>query len=67
VTPSAACRALADVGIQTWSGDYYATAVMDELGLAGEGGALRIGFVHYTSVGEVDAVLEALEDLSRSS
>lgn len=56
-------RRLADRGIYTWSGHYYATAVMEQLGLGDRGGAVRIGFVHYTSVPEVDRVLEALSDI----
>lgn len=57
-------RRLGRRGIYTWSGHYYATTVMDRLGLSDRGGAVRIGFVHYTAVDEVDRVLEALSDIS---
>jgi selenocysteine lyase/cysteine desulfurase len=37
---------------------------MARLGLLESGGAVRIGFCHYHTVGEVDRVLEALDDLA---
>jgi cysteine desulfurase family protein (TIGR01976 family) len=57
-------RLLADRGIFTWDGHYYAIEVFDRLGLLAGGGAVRIGFCHYHSLNEVDRVLEALEDLA---
>jgi cysteine desulfurase family protein (TIGR01976 family) len=56
--------ALADRGIFTWDGHYYAIEVFDRLGLLDTGGAVRIGFCHYHTPAEVDRVLEALDDLS---
>jgi selenocysteine lyase/cysteine desulfurase len=47
-----------------WSGDYYAVEVMRRLGVADEGGLVRIGFVHYNTVSEVDRVLNALAELA---
>jgi cysteine desulfurase family protein (TIGR01976 family) len=55
--------ALADRGIFTWDGHYYAIEVFDRLGLLDTGGAVRIGFCHYHTPAEVDRVLEALDDL----
>jgi cysteine desulfurase family protein (TIGR01976 family) len=57
-------RALADRGIFTWDGHYYAIEVFDRLGLLASGGAVRIGFCHYHTLDEVDRVLEALADLA---
>jgi cysteine desulfurase family protein (TIGR01976 family) len=57
-------RVLGDQGIYVWSGNYYAVGVMDHLGLSAAGGAVRIGFVHYTTEGEVDRVLEAIDRMS---
>jgi len=37
--------------------------VMEHLGVAAGGGLLRIGFVHYNTVEEVDRVLGALAGL----
>ncbi len=58
--PGAVASRLADRGIYVWSGHYYAVNVMDRLGLADSGGLVRIGFVHYNTIEEVDRVLEAL-------
>jgi len=63
MAPDEASRRLGDQGIHTWSGDYYAVGVMERLGVASQGGLLRIGFVHYNTVEEVDRVLEALANL----
>jgi cysteine desulfurase family protein (TIGR01976 family) len=63
--PLETSAALADRGIFTWDGHYYAIEVFDRLGLLDSGGAVRIGFCHYHTVDEVDRVLEALDDLSR--
>ena len=49
-----------------WDGHYYAIEIFDRLGLLESGGAVRIGFCHYHTVEEVDRVLEALADVSRS-
>ena len=45
--------------IAVWHGDYYAVEVMHRLGLA-DGGAVRVGIVHYNTADEVDRLLEAL-------
>jgi cysteine desulfurase family protein (TIGR01976 family) len=45
-------------GIFVWSGNYYAYEVMERLGRPG--GLVRIGFVHYNTLDEVDRVLDAL-------
>jgi selenocysteine lyase/cysteine desulfurase len=50
---------LADRGIYVTHGTYYAVEVMESLG---QTGLVRIGFVHYNTVDEVDAVLSALDD-----
>jgi cysteine desulfurase family protein (TIGR01976 family) len=63
--PLDTCRALADRGIFTWDGHYYAIEVFDRLGLLGSGGAVRIGFCHYHTLDEVDRVLEGLAELPR--
>jgi selenocysteine lyase/cysteine desulfurase len=44
-----------------WDGDYYAVEVMRRLGL--EHGAVRVGFVHYNTVEEVDRLLAELRAL----
>jgi len=62
--PIETSRALADRGIFTWDGHYYAIEVFDRLELLASGGAVRIGFCHYHTVEDVDRVLSALEELA---
>jgi cysteine desulfurase family protein (TIGR01976 family) len=61
--PGQTARRLAERGIFVWDGDYYAREIMTRLGLLDSGGAVRVGFCHYHTAGEVDRVLEALVDL----
>jgi selenocysteine lyase/cysteine desulfurase len=63
VHPNAVAEGLGDLGIFVWSGDYYAVEVMRRLGVANQGGLVRIGFVHYNTFEEVDRVVAALGDL----
>jgi cysteine desulfurase family protein (TIGR01976 family) len=58
--PSVTAAALGERGIFVWDGDYYAYEVMRRLGLAGSGGAVRIGFCHYATREEVDRVVGEL-------
>ena len=62
--PRETAKALAERGIFVWDGHYYAIELYERLGLLESGGAVRIGFCHYHSAGEVDRVLEALADLA---
>ena len=57
---------LAELGIYTWSGHFYACDVTNALGLNDRGGLLRIGFAHYHSIAEVERVLDALKNISQS-
>ncbi len=59
MSAGAAAGELGRQGIFTWSGNYYALEVMQRLG-KGDGGLLRIGFVHYNTLDEVDRTLDAL-------
>jgi cysteine desulfurase family protein (TIGR01976 family) len=54
---------LAERGIFAWSGNFYAPEAIARLGLADLGGLVRVGFCHYTSASEVDALIEALAGL----
>jgi cysteine desulfurase family protein (TIGR01976 family) len=64
VTPRAAAEALAADRIAAWDGNYYALALMERLGLESRGGALRLGFLHYTTAAEVDRALAAIGRLT---
>ena len=56
--PDAVAAHLAEQDIAVWSGNYYALEIMERLGLPD--GAVRIGFVHYNTVEEVDRLLGEL-------
>ena len=59
-TPLELATRLGGRGIFTWDGNYYAINLTERLGVEQDGGFLRIGLVHYSTVEEVDRVLEAL-------
>jgi cysteine desulfurase family protein (TIGR01976 family) len=61
-TPRSVAEALAERGLAVWDGNYYAVEIMERLGLA-DAGAVRVGFVHYNTAGEVDRLLGALRAL----
>jgi selenocysteine lyase/cysteine desulfurase len=58
--PRAVAEQLGQRDLYVWDGDYYALEPMRALGLSDTGGAVRAGFLHYTSTEEVDRLLEAL-------
>ncbi len=55
---------LGEQGIFVWDGHFYALNVVDRLGLAEQGGLVRIGFAHYNTLDEVSRVVEALQALA---
>jgi len=63
MAPRDIAAGLAGRNIFVWSGHNYAVEAARALGLYESGGAVRIGAVHYNSGDEVDAVLNALEDI----
>jgi selenocysteine lyase/cysteine desulfurase len=58
--PRAISEALGREGIATWDGDFYATGLIERLGLTESGGVVRIGLTHYNTADEVDRVVGAL-------
>jgi len=58
--PEAVAGWLASHQVFVTHGDHYATELIACLGLAAEGGTLRIGVAHYNTASEVDLVLELL-------
>ena len=62
--PDETVARLGRAGVFAWSGNYYAIAVMEALGLEESGGAVRIGFCHYSTTEEVDYVLAQLDALA---
>ena len=57
--PAAVAKRLGGEGIAVWDGDFYATGLIERLGLA-PAGVIRIGLTHYNTVAEVDRLLESL-------
>ena len=51
-------------GIFVWDGDFYATTLIERLGLAESGGVVRVGLAHYTTADEVERLLDELAALA---
>jgi cysteine desulfurase family protein (TIGR01976 family) len=64
--PREVAELLAGQDIYVWDGNYYALEPMRALGIEDTGGAVRAGFLHYTTEEEVDRLLEALWSLTTS-
>jgi cysteine desulfurase family protein (TIGR01976 family) len=62
IAAAEAAARLGERGFAVWHGNYYALEVMNRLGLE-DGGAVRVGFVHYNTAEEVDRLLAELERL----
>jgi cysteine desulfurase family protein (TIGR01976 family) len=60
---SEAAARLGERGFAVWHGNYYALEVMKRLGLEDDGGAVRVGFVHYNTGEEVERLLAELARL----
>jgi cysteine desulfurase family protein (TIGR01976 family) len=65
VTPRDAAERLGAKGIAVWDGDFYATGLMERLGLAPDG-VVRIGLTHYNTRAEVDRLAEELAEIAGS-
>jgi cysteine desulfurase family protein (TIGR01976 family) len=63
ISPEEAASRLGERGFAVWWGNYYALEVMKRLGLEDDGGAVRVGFVHYNTADEVDRLLGELARL----
>jgi len=63
IAASEAAARLGERGFAVWHGNYYALEVMKRLGLEDDGGAVRVGFVHYNTAEEVDRLLAELARL----
>jgi cysteine desulfurase family protein (TIGR01976 family) len=62
--PRAISEALGREAIATWDGDFYATGLIERLGLAERGGLVRIGLTHYNTAEEVDRLVSALSRIA---
>ena len=61
--PQSAASALAEHGIAAGAGDFYAVRPLKALGVNPKHGVLRLSFVHYTSAGDVDRLIRALDQV----
>jgi len=62
-TPLELATKLGERGFFTWDGNYYALNLTEHLDVEKSGGFLRLGFVHYNTVEEVDRLLAALREV----
>lgn len=63
--PRSIAAKLAQEMIYTWDGNYYALAMMEQLGLEKDGGMLRVGAVHYNTRSEIARLVEVLASLRK--
>jgi cysteine desulfurase family protein (TIGR01976 family) len=63
--PRALAEALSEKGMAAWDGNFYALSAIRALGLDEDGGAVRAGFLHYTTEEEVDRLIAGLRQLAR--
>lgn len=61
--PVQTARSLAERGFFAWHGDFYAPGAVRGVGLEA-GGGVRLSFLHYNTVQEVDDLLAALRELA---
>lgn len=62
--PDDVAKRLAAKALAVWSGNFYALSATRALGIEDSGGAVRVGFLHYTTADEVDRLVAALGDLA---
>ena len=63
-SPREVAELLGEQDLYVWDGNYYALEPMRALGIEDTGGAVRAGFLHYTTEEEVDRLLGALGELA---
>lgn len=63
LSPTDLSEQLAKRNIYTWAGHFYALPLTEALGIE-PAGMLRIGFLHYNTLEEVDRVLEGLKAIA---
>jgi cysteine desulfurase family protein (TIGR01976 family) len=63
-TPQGLSAELARRGLFTYHGNYYALGAMTALGLEETGGAVRAGYLHYTTAEEVERFCDELASLA---
>jgi cysteine desulfurase family protein (TIGR01976 family) len=62
-SPAQVAEKLAQQEIYVWNGDFYALAAIERLGLAEQGGVVRVGLAHYNTLSEIERLIAALKSL----
>lgn len=63
-SPLEIAQALAAEGVFVWNGDFYASTVIDRLGLRDTGGVVRVGLAPYNTAEEVDRLIEGVRRIA---
>jgi len=61
-TPYQVSDYLGKRGLFVWHGDFYATRLIERLGLRDKGGLIRVGIAPYNTKEELDRLIDALKD-----
>ncbi|WP_117235407.1 cysteine desulfurase-like protein [Vibrio maerlii] len=59
--PETVAKRLGEKGICVWNGHFYALGLIKQLGLLESGGVVRVGFMHYNTLEEIDDLIEQLK------
>jgi cysteine desulfurase family protein (TIGR01976 family) len=65
--PGDVARALGREAVFVWNGDFYASTVCDDLGVAATGGLVRAGVAPYTTADDVERLLQGVRRLAAAS
>ncbi|WP_375320773.1 cysteine desulfurase-like protein [Aliivibrio logei] len=63
-TPEQVAKELGLKQVCVWNGHFYALGLIRQLELEESGGVVRIGFMHYNTVDEIDYLFSILDELS---
>lgn len=67
IPPYAVAKELAEHGIFTWHGNFYALGLSEKLNVEADGGFLRIGLLAYNTREEIERLLQALQEIAAST
>ncbi|MGL5109261.1 MAG: cysteine desulfurase-like protein [Vibrio ordalii] len=62
--PEFVAKTLGEHNICVWNGHFYALGLVRQLDLENSGGVVRIGFMHYNTRSEIDALFDVLSTLA---
>jgi len=58
-------EALGEKGLFVWDGDFYATRLVECLGLVENGGLVRIGLAPYNTLDEIERLVSEIKKLTK--